>query len=257
MDEYLSGKVAIVTGGMAGIGKVCAATLLRAGANVVIADLDTTLAETVISDISTGTQAQVQVVEVDISKPNQCNDLIQRASQHFGRLDILINCAALFIQQPALEMEVTRWQQTFDVNVHGAYYCAQSFAHQVIEQKTEGIIVNISSISATQMMPGRSAYSASKAALNAMTRALALEWAEYNIRVNGVAPSHVNTPRIRQVAEQGHLNLSAIASRIPMGRIAEPEEIADAVLFLCSEQSRFITGQTITVDGGYSVNGSW
>ena len=257
MDEHLSGKVAIVTGGMNGIGKVCAASLLHAGANVVIADLDTTLAETVISEISTSTQAQVRAIEVDISNPDQCYRLIQQASQHFGHVDILVNNAALFIQQLALEMETIRWQQVFDVNVHGVYYCAQAFAHQVIKQQTEGVIINISSISATQMMPGRSAYSASKAALNAMTQAFAFEWAEHNIRVNAIAPSHVNTPRIREVAEQGHLDLSAIANRIPMGRIAEPEEIADAVLFLCGQQSSFITGQIIAVDGGYSVNGSW
>ncbi len=257
MNEHLSGKVAVITGGMNGIGKVCAATLLSAGADVVIADLDTTLAETVVTDISAGMNRQVQVIKADISNPDQCHHLIQQASQHFGQLDILINCAALFVQEPALEMEATRWQQVFDVNVHGAYYCAQAFAHQVIKQKTESAIVNISSISATQMMLERTAYAASKAALNALTQALAFEWARYNIRVNAIAPSHVNTPRIKQVAEQGQLDLSAISSRIPMGRIAEPEEIADAILFLCGKQSRFITGQIIAVDGGYSVNGSW
>jgi NAD(P)-dependent dehydrogenase (short-subunit alcohol dehydrogenase family) len=257
MDEHLSGKVAIITGGMNGIGKECAATLLHAGADVVIADLDTTLAETVITEISTGTERQVQVVKVDVSSPDQCHRLVQQASQLFGHLDILINCAGLFVQQPALEMEATRWRQVFDVNVHGAYYCAQAFARHIVKQKTDGAIINISSISSTQMMPERAAYSASKAALNALTQALAFEWAGYNIRVNAIAPSHVNTPGIRQVAQQGRLDLSAISSRIPMGRIAEPEEIADAVLFLCGKQSRFITGQIIAVDGGYSVNGSW
>ena len=257
MDEHLSGKVAVITGGMNGIGKVCAATLLQAGADVVIADPDTTQIETVLTEISADTERQVQVVEVDVSSPDQCHSLFRQASQRFGHLDILVNCAGLFIQQPALEMDATRWQQLFDVNVHGAYYCAQTFARHAIKQKINGVIINISSISATQMMEGRTAYSASKAALNALTQALAFEWAKYNIRVNAIAPSHVNTPRIKAVAKQGQLDLSAISSRIPMGRIAEPEEIADAVLFLCSKQSRFITGQIIYVDGGYSVNGSW
>jgi len=257
MDEHLSGKVAIITGGMNGIGKVCSATLIRAGADVFIADLDTTLAEAVITEISPDTNREVQVIEVDVSSSDQCSSLIQQAAQRFGNLDILINCAALFIQQPALEMDTAQWQRIFEVNVHGAYYCAQAFAHQAIKQKRGGAIVNISSISATQMMPGRAAYSASKAALNALTQALAFEWAGHNIRVNAIAPIHVNTPRIRQVAEQGRLNLSAISNRIPMGRLAEPEEIADAVLFLCGKQSRFITGQIIAVDGGYTINGSW
>ena len=183
MDEHLSGKVAIITGGMNGIGKVCATTLLRAGANVVIADLDTTLAETVITEISAGTAGQAQAIQVDIIQPDQCQRLVQQASQHFGHLDILVNCAALFVQQPVLEMEATRWQQVFGINVHGAFYCAQAFANQVIKQKRNAAIINISSISATQMMVGRTAYAASKAALNALTQALAFEWAQYNIRV--------------------------------------------------------------------------
>jgi NAD(P)-dependent dehydrogenase (short-subunit alcohol dehydrogenase family) len=257
MDEHLSGQVAIVTGGLRGIGRVCAQTLLAAGAKVVIADLDTSQAETTLAEISADSAGPVQAFQLDVSNPDHCRQLMQKTVQDFGRLDILINCAAVFIQQPALEMAAAQWQQLFAVNVHGAYFCAQAFARQLLQQQRGGAIVNISSISATHMMPGRAGYAASKAALNALTQALAFEWARHNIRVNAIAPSHVNTPRIRQVAQQGQLDLAAIAGRIPMGRIAEPEEIAEAVLFLCSRQARFITGQIIAVDGGYSVNGSW
>lgn len=269
MDDQISGKVAIITGGMNGIGRACVTTLVSAGARVVIADLDISQAGTVIGEISPDAYSRVTAIEADISSPNQCRQLIQKAVESFERLDILINCAALFMQRPVLTMAPEEWQRIFEVNVHGVFYLSQAFAQQIIQQKTgspnfgaqsqqsAGVIVNISSLAATHMMPERTAYSASKAALNALTQALAFEWASHNIRVNAVAPSHVNTARIRQVAAQGHLDLDPITARIPLGRLAEPEEIADAVLFLCGSSSRFVTGQILYVDGGYSVNGSW
>jgi NAD(P)-dependent dehydrogenase (short-subunit alcohol dehydrogenase family) len=270
MNDQISGKVAIITGGMNGIGLACTTTLFNAGASVIIADLDISQADTIINEISPEAHSRIIAIEADVSNPDECQQLIQKATQAFKEPDILINCAALFMQRPVLEMSPEEWQRIFEVNVHGVFYLSQAFAQQIIRQKsdvspntvaqpqeTAGVIVNISSLAASHMMPGRTAYSATKAALNALTQALAFEWASDNIRVNAVAPSHVNTPRIRQVAAQGHLDLEPIAARIPLGRLAEPEEIADAVLFLCGPSSRFVTGQILYVDGGYSVNGSW
>ena len=270
MNDQLSGKLAIITGGMNGIGRACTTTLYHAGARVVIADLDISQADAIINEISPEAHSRIIAIEADVSQSNECQQLIHKAAEAFEKLDILINCAALFLQRPVLEMDPGEWQRIFEVNVHGVFYLSQAFAHQIIRQLTgassnpavhsqepAGVIVNISSLAATHMMPGRTAYSASKAALNALTQALAFEWASDNIRVNAVAPSHVNTARIRQVAAQGHLDLEPIAARIPLGRLAEPEEIADAVLFLSGPSSRFVTGQILYVDGGYSVNGSW
>lgn len=249
MDKLLSGKVAIVTGGMNGIGKTCVTTLVQAGARVAIADL---LVEDVIE-----TNGQIVSIQTDVNNPEQCNRLVKQTIQHFNRLDILINCAGIFDEQPALDMEASRWRNVFDVNVHGVYLCSQAFARQLVSQQTPGVIVNISSIASTSNAEGVAAYCVSKAAVNHLTRALALEWAAHNIRVNAVAPSHVNTAGIREIAAQGHLDLDHIVKRMPLGRLAEPEEIADTVLFLCSDQSRFVTGQIIFVDGGYSVNTGW
>jgi NAD(P)-dependent dehydrogenase (short-subunit alcohol dehydrogenase family) len=270
MNDQISGKVAIITGGMNGIGRACTTMLYKAGARVVIADLDISQAGRIINEISPEAHSRVMAIEADVSRPDECQQLIQKATQAFKKLDILVNCAALFMQRPVLEMSPDEWQRIFEVNVHGVFYLSQAFAHQINRQKRDvpatsavhlqeaaGVIVNISSLAASHMMPGRTAYSASKAALNALTQALAFEWASDNIRVNAVAPSHVNTARIRQVAAQGKLDLEPIAARIPLGRLAEPEEIADAVLFLCGPSSRFVTGQILYVDGGYSVNGSW
>lgn len=257
MDEHLTGKVAVVTGGMSEIGAACARALAQAGAHIIIADLHTENAASVSAQISAGTDRQVVALQTDVSDPEQCAHLMQQSLQQFNRLDILINCAAIFADEPALQMGAAHWRSVFDVNLHGAYFCAQVFARHIISQQTRGTIVNISSIASTNNAPGIAAYGVSKAAINHLTRALALEWARHNIRVNAVAPSHVNTALIRQADAQGHLDMEHIASRIPLGRLAAPAEIADAVLFLCSPQSRFMTGQIIFVDGGFSVNNGW
>ena len=187
----------------------------------------------------------------------QCATLIKSAAEHHGRVDILVNCAAVVAMKPALELTVTDWQRIFSVGVYGAFACAQAFAQAVTARNGEGVIVNISSITANHSAQGRTAYAASKAALDSMTRSLALEWAAHRIRVNAVAPSHTATERLQQAIQSGKLEYDTIVQRIPMGRFAAPSEIADAVVFLCSDQARFITGQVLAVDGGYTANGGW
>jgi NAD(P)-dependent dehydrogenase (short-subunit alcohol dehydrogenase family) len=257
MGADLAGKVAIVTGGANGTGLACVATLAQAGAQMALADLDRQAAEKRAAELTAATGQKILAVEADVSDPEQCRRMVQQSYEAFGRVDILVNCAGIFTRQPALEMDVTGWKRIFEVNLHGAYYCSLAFARQVIEQKAGGAIVNISSTASTNNFPGQAAYSASKAALNNLTQALAVEWAQYGLRVNAVAPCHVNTERIRRVASQGQLDIPAMSRRIPMGRLAEPEEVADAVLFLCSDQARFITGQLLYVDGGFNVSRSW
>lgn len=257
ISEPLSTRVAVVTGGASEIGQACALALAKAGAQIVLTDLNIDTATEQADKIAAEVGQPVPVIPADISDADQCIRMIQQAFDQFKRLDILINCAGMFEHGMALEINPDSWQQTFDINLHGTYYCSQAFARLAIRQNQPATIVNISSISSTHNIPGRAAYSASKAALNSLTRSLALEWAPYNIRVNAVAPSHVNVAKIRRAAQAGQLDLPAIQDRIPMARIAEPEEVAEVVLFLCSDQSRFVTGQIVFVDGGYTVNGGW
>ena len=262
MAERLAGKVAVVTGAAQGIGAACALALAHAGAAVVVADLDGDAARATAARIAAATAAPVRAAQTDVMDTAQCQALIDEAVVRQGQVDILVNCAAVVVMKPALNLDVAAWQQIFAVGVYGAFACAQAFAHQVIARTgagvgSDGAIVNISSITAHQSAHGRTAYAASKAALDSMTRSLALEWAEHRIRVNAVAPSHTATDRLQQAIRDGKLEYDTIVQRIPMGRFADPSEIADAVVFLCTDQARFITGQVLAVDGGYTANGGW
>lgn len=257
MAEPLAGQVAIVTGAAQGIGAACARALANAGAAVVVADLNSAAAQETAANIAATTLAHVIATPCDVEDTAQCQALVDDTVARFGRVDILVNCAAVVVMKSALELTVTEWERIFSVGVYGAFACSQAFARQVIARSGAGAIVNISSITAHQSAHGRTAYAASKAALDSMTRSLALEWAAHRIRVNAVAPSHTATDRLKQAIEAGTLAHDTIVQRIPMGRFAEPGEIADAVVFLCSDQARFITGQVLAVDGGYTANGGW
>ncbi|MCB0040322.1 MAG: SDR family oxidoreductase [Caldilinea sp.] len=255
--DLLTGKVAIVTGAAQGIGAACARALAEAGAAVVVADLDGAAATATATELATATGMTVASAAVDVADAAQCRALLAGAVAQYGRVDILVNCAAVVVMKPALELDVAEWERIFSVGVYGAFACSQAFAQQVIARSSTGAIVNISSITAQQSAHGRAAYAASKAALDSMTRSLALEWAGHDIRVNAVAPSHTATDRLKQAIGEGKLEHDVIVQRIPMGRFAAPEEIADAVVFLCSDRARFITGQVLAVDGGYTANGGW
>lgn len=241
MQDRFSGKVIAVTGGSRGIGLAVATLLSEQGAMVVIGDLDT-------SD----SPPNLESVLLDVSDRSSCGSFAQVIEKRFGRLDALVNNAGIFRPSASAQMAEKDWRAVLDTNLTGAFFCSQA-VYPLLRQSGAGAIVNISSINGQAGWPGRANYASSKTGLIGLTRTLAVEWAADNVRVNAVAPGYVNTELLTKRAEV--LNEDALKSRIPLGRIAEPVEIASVVVFLISDESSYITGQAIFADGGWLIYG--
>jgi NAD(P)-dependent dehydrogenase (short-subunit alcohol dehydrogenase family) len=192
----------------------------------------------------------VFTVRADVAEAADCKRLIAAAADQYGAVDILVNNAALFAVSPLIDADAVDAARFFAVNAVGPLSAGRDFARWVIDHKRAGAIVNVSSIAAGRPALNVGLYSASKAALDSLTRSMAVEWAGKGLRVNGVAPGHVATEGVLADLTTGRLDEKEVLARIPAGRIAEGDNIADAVLFLCSSRSRHVLGQVLTVDGG-------
>lgn len=252
MQDFTN-KVVIVTGGANGTGSTIVESFAIQGATVVVADIDGEGCERRAGELSLAPGAQAIPHQLDVGDAEACATLVDSTYDRFGKVDVLVNCAGIFAKIPAIEMEIEAWKKMFDVCIHGAYYTSRALARRLIADERPGAIVNISSTASTHSAPGVAAYSAAKAAISSMTRSLGVEWAPNGIRVNAVAPSHIDVPRLRAAADAGYIDLEAVARSIPMGRMADPSEVADAVLFLAGPQAGFVTSQVLFVDGGFSV----
>ena len=242
----LKGKVGVVTGGGSGIGKATALAMARAGAALVIGNRDAAKGEEVVGLIQ---QAGGRAVfhKTDVSRPADVRGLVGRAVQGFGRLDLAFNNAGVDGQQvPLHQQDIEQASFLFDVNIKGVFYCMKFEIEQMLKTGG-GAIVNTSSIFGLNGYPGWSLYAATKHAVTGMTKAAALDYAKQNIRVNAVGPGPVETPLL---AKGTGGDPHSYAAFVPMGRIGQPEEIADAVVWLLSDEARYVTGHTLPVDGG-------
>ncbi len=251
----LKDKVAWITGAGSGIGRATALRFAQEGAHVVAADVDGEAAQETVAMIK---QAGGEAVSVagSVTSRDDVQRMVQTALDSFGRLDILINNAG--INRDGLAVKVKgdevkymgddRWDPVLEVNLKGTFLCAQAAAVPMIRQRS-GRIVNTSSIGALGNI-GQANYAASKAGVIGLTRTLALEWARYNITVNCVAPGATRTRMTAGIPEKV---MQVLLGKIPLGRLAEPEEIAAAHLFLASDDAVYVTGQVLFVDGGISV----
>ncbi len=239
-------KVAIITGSARGIGKAIAETLARRGCDVVIADINQESAQATAKEIAAATNQKTLAVGVNVSDFASANALVETTLAEFGKVDILVNNAGLTRDKLVMRMEEADWDIVIDVNLKGAFNCSKAVVRPMMKQRY-GRIVNISSVSGQAGQTGQANYSASKAGLIGLTKALARELASRQITVNAVAPGFVLTALTQDLSAELK---DAILKATPLGRMGTPEEIAYAVAFLASDEASYITGQVLAVDGG-------
>jgi len=245
--KELEDKVAIVTGGSSGIGRAIVELFAKEGAKVVIADMQQ-------SDmVQTVKQGWAKYVRTDVRECAQVQRLVEACVNEFGAIDIVCNDAGVGQNQPVVDTTEEDWNKIVDTNLKGVFLvCKYALPHMV--KRKSGTIVNISSQLGLTALPGRGAYCASKAGVILLTKVLALEYAQRNIRVNCVCPGPIQTPMLEFTHSQDVDPAESkrnLLSMVPLARIGMPEEIAQAVLFLVSDRSSYVTGQYLIVDGGY------
>ena len=248
----LHGKVAVVTGAGSGLGRAIAVALARHGADVAVTELPekTALAaETVAEVVATGRRAAA--IPLDVTDLGSIDALVPAVVRSLGRLDILVNNAGLNIQRHALEVTEQDWDRVLDVNLKGLFFCSQAAGRHMVGNGG-GCIVNIASQMGLVGYWRRAAYCSSKAGVVNLTRVLAIEWAGHGITVNAIAPTFVLTPLTAPMFEDAEFKADVLA-RIPLGRLADPDDVANAAVYLASPAAKMVTGQTLAVDGGWTA----
>ena len=257
----LGGKGAVVTGGGMGIGRAIALRLAEAGAGVMIADINQEAAEGTVEEIK-ASGGKARAIVADASSATDARKVVEAAVEAFGSLDILINNAGIYPMAPVLEASEELWGKVLDLNLKGTFLCSQAAAQEMVKAGRGGKIVNLASIDAFKSHGMTAHYGASKGGVVMLTKALALELAPHNILVNCVAPGSVMTPgtaRTRESLRQivgvtPEQVIQGFLPRVPLQRMAEPDDIAKVVLFLVSGAADYMTGDTVVVDGGYLLS---
>lgn len=254
-SNLLQGKTAVVTGAASGMGKAIAKLFSLQGANVVLADLNKEAADRVASELPNG---KAYVVQVDVSDDDSVASLVKETLSTFAGLDILVNCAGVpQVFTPIEELPIEQWDKIFAVNTKSIYLTSR---HVVPHMKTRkrGSIINIASIAGVRARPGLNAYCASKGAAIMLTKALAIELAPYQIRVNAINPGPAETPMLGKfisgdetMVETGKKEV--FINSVPLGALIQPEDIAHAALYLASDFSKIVTGEIMNVDGGRGI----
>ncbi len=246
----LTGKVALVTGAARGMGREFALALAKYGADLVVCDILPEI-EKIKPEIE-GFGRRVLTQRTDLYKTPEIHTLVNESIKTFGRIDILVNNAGINIPQWAAEVTEEAWDKVINLNLKGLFFCCQAVGKVMVQQR-KGKIINVSSTMGSVGLERRAAYSSSKAGVNLLTKVLAIEWAPYQINVNAIAPTFVETPLTKPMFEEKGFRDSVLRN-IPLGRIAQTNDITGAVVYLASEASNMVTGHVLLIDGGWTAH---
>jgi len=244
----LKNKVAIITGSRRGIGKAIALALAKAGANVVVSDINLDDCNKVVEEIK-AINGNALAVKADVSNPEDVSQMINLTTEKFGKVNILINNAGIYMQKSFTDVTEQDFDRILNINLKSVFLCSKAAVPEMIKQG-KGKIINIASIAGQVGFADSSAYCASKGAIINITRELALELAQYKINVNAIGPGVIETDMTKNLLKN-KATKEALLANIPLNRIGKPEDIANAALFLASDNSDYITGITLFVDGGW------
>jgi len=248
MGSGLENKIVVIAGGVGGLGREICMTFAKAGANVVIADINETEGLKIVDDIKQLSHKAI-FFKMDVTNSSNVNEVFDKVANEYGSVDVLVNCAGITKRVAPLEFPEEDFDKIMAVNIKGTFLCCQA-AGRYMAKHGGGKIVNIASVGGLVGLKNTVAYCTSKGAVVQMTKALALDLAQYKINVNAVAPALANTPIATPVMED-KATLDWFLSKIPLGRLCEPKDVAQAILFLSSPASDFITGHILSVDGGW------
>ena len=251
METY-QGKVAVITGGGSGMGREIACALVAAGASVAVGDINTIGLESLQRELG----AQCTTLATDVTQETQIEALVNHCVAAFGRIDIGVNCAGASSPKPILEIDEAEWDQNLALNLKGLFLALKHEAKAMRAQGEGGVIINMTSVTASLCPIGLAHYSSAKAGATQLTKIAAEEFRDLGIRVVAVAPGLIRTPLSEMLWETPKL-LDAYNSNVPAHRSGDVSEIANAVLFLASDRANFINGTTTFIDGGHSANGGW
>lgn len=249
----LKDKVALITGASKGIGRGIAERYAAEGATVVLASRTESLLIEVNSLIETAGGRSCYFT-MDVRDADSIQSVVDKTVEKFGKLDIMVNNAGVSMVHPSETLSVENWTRTMETDLFGVFYGCQAAGRQMMKQEG-GCIINVSSMYGSVAAPMRTAYCTSKAGVNMMTKVLAIEWADRHIRINGIAPGYIKTELVENLIEKGTLPVDSLKKRTPQGRLGEVEDVLGAAVFLASDEADFITGSTITMDGGWSAYG--
>ncbi len=253
-NDSFHGRTALVTGGGRGLGLAMATALARRGADIALFDIQPQV-EAAAERLRAETGRRVVGLRVDVTQDESVRGGLEAASAALGTATVLVNAAGVAMDRPALETSTAQWRQVLDVNVTGTFVVCREFAQRIVDAGLTGTVVNVASMSGfvVNVPQQQAAYNTSKAGVSMLTKSLAVEWLARGIRVNAIAPGYFASDMTREVAAREPEMRDEWLRRTPAGRMGEPGELGDLVAYLAGEGSRFVVGETIVIDGGYTL----